>query len=190
MADLMGGHITLDHMYDGMQEHDPGRTNVVCYLWIANCSVTSLHVTLARWGEQRFIKVHHETLMSERTHKRLNVLVVVYSAPSIRNKKPLNNISVPFIHSLWWKEPFHVLFPAFAFAIVCDDTQYPLAATFCWTAFLPDSAQGKQDLYCARSFLSLGQCLSRDPSALMPSQKWNLQNNNHLTSLTSRHHSQ
>lgn len=60
--------------------------------------------------------------MSERTHKRLNVLVVVYSAASIRNKKPLNNISVPFIHSLWWEKPFHVLFPAFAFAIVCDDT--------------------------------------------------------------------
>ena len=32
MDDLMGRHITLDHMYERMQEHDPGRTNVVCSL--------------------------------------------------------------------------------------------------------------------------------------------------------------
>lgn len=29
MDDLIGGHITADHMYGRMQEHDQARTNVV-----------------------------------------------------------------------------------------------------------------------------------------------------------------
>lgn len=32
MDDLIGGHITSDHMYERMQEHDPARTNVVSSL--------------------------------------------------------------------------------------------------------------------------------------------------------------
>lgn len=28
MNDLIGGHITLDHMYERMKEHDPTRTKV------------------------------------------------------------------------------------------------------------------------------------------------------------------
>ncbi len=63
MGDLIGGHITLDHMYRRMQEHDPARTNVVWPLWIVNCLITSLDVTLTCYRDQRFIKVHHETLL-------------------------------------------------------------------------------------------------------------------------------
>lgn len=55
--------------------------------------------------------------MSERTHKRLNVLLVVCCAPSARDKKPLSEISVLFIHSPRWRErkkkkkkPFMCLF--------------------------------------------------------------------------------
>lgn len=36
MDGLIGGHITLDHMYERMQEHDPARTNVVWPLWIVS----------------------------------------------------------------------------------------------------------------------------------------------------------
>ncbi len=45
MADLIIGHITLDHMYERMQEHDLARTNVVWSLWIVNCVAKSLDVT-------------------------------------------------------------------------------------------------------------------------------------------------
>lgn len=76
MDGLIGGHITLDHMYERMQEHDPARTNVVWPLWVVNCSVTSLDVTLTCCKDQRFIKVHHETYWSFQA-KRLNVPVVV-----------------------------------------------------------------------------------------------------------------
>lgn len=56
MDDLIGGHITLDHMYGRMQEHDPTRTNVVWPLWIVNSLITGLDVTLT-CRDQRFIKV-------------------------------------------------------------------------------------------------------------------------------------
>lgn len=165
-----GGHIAWDHMYEGMQEHDPGRTDAVCYLWIANCSVTGLHVTPP---DQRFIKVRHETLMSERTHKRLNVLLVVCCAPSARDKKPLSEISVLFIHSLRWRERKKKKNLSCASSCVhfrhgVQLQQHPLIASFfsfffCWATFLPVRVQGKQDCYCTQSFLSLGQCLPRDP---------------------------
>lgn len=61
MGDLIGGHITLDHMYRRMQEHDPARANVVWPLLIVNCLITSL--TLTCYRDQRFVKVHHETLL-------------------------------------------------------------------------------------------------------------------------------
>lgn len=69
MDDLIGGHITLDHMYGRMQEHDPARTNVVWPLLIVNCLVTSLNVTLTCYRDQRFIKVLHETFMGHSRQK-------------------------------------------------------------------------------------------------------------------------
>lgn len=133
-----GGHIAWDHMYEGMQERDPGRTDAVCYLWIANCSVTGQHVTPP---DQRFIKVRHETLMSERTHKRLNVLLVVCCAPSARDKKPLSEISVLFIHSLRWRErkkkkkPFMCLFLR-ALSTWCAATTAPAYSLIFFLLFL------------------------------------------------------
>lgn len=84
MDNLIGGHITLDHMYGRMQEHDPARTNVVWPLWIVNCLVTSLAVMLTCCRDQWFIKVLHETVLQRLvwviSGKRLNVSVVVQSA--------------------------------------------------------------------------------------------------------------
>lgn len=60
MDDLIGGHITLDHMYERMQEHDPARTNVAWPLWIVTCLITSLDVTASLQKIKRFIQVQDE----------------------------------------------------------------------------------------------------------------------------------
>lgn len=63
MDGLIGGHITLDHMYGRMQEHDLARTNWVWSLWIVNCLVSSL--AIQRWLAVQRLNVDQETWDTE-----------------------------------------------------------------------------------------------------------------------------
>lgn len=51
---LIGGHITLGHMYKRMLEHDLTRTNVAKPLWIMTCLVTNFDQTTTCFMDETF----------------------------------------------------------------------------------------------------------------------------------------
>lgn len=91
-----GGHIAGSHVWRNARTWPKQNW---CGLILVNCELFSsgLHATPP---DQRFIKVRHETWMSECTHKRLNVLLVVCCTLIAEDNKQLSKISVLCVRPL------------------------------------------------------------------------------------------